>query len=278
MPTDFKKIFADKTKYPDTMKLVLGDGVEVTLAELRDYDASVGQALSKELETQRKALEVEQTKVATATQNVAQMWANLEEQRKALAAQMSQNTPQPTSNNPLQKYEEDDVFRPVMQHIHGIESKTETALKDVTSKLDQVVKSIAQMGSTYMGDKARMDFNSLPADDPVRPKDLNLDTLYKFAVERSIYDRNNLPDLREAYSRLTADARHQHELAEARKDERNKVESEIREGAMLPRPVSGLPPVPEGFKPPINMADAFSRAGSDRELWKNINIASGLLQ
>ena len=52
-PIDFKKIFANRDKYPDTMKFTLGDGAEVSLADLREYDASVGGDLRKELDRQR---------------------------------------------------------------------------------------------------------------------------------------------------------------------------------------------------------------------------------
>lgn len=265
MAYDFKKLFADKAKYPDTLEIQVGEAT-VSLADLREYDASVG----GELQKQMKALQDDRAKLETASQRVAQTYIDLEAQRRTLEA-----TPAalPTNADPLAKYEADEVFRPVVQHMRGIESKQQAALDKVTQQLDQVVKSIAQMGTTYMGDKARMDYSAIPADDPVRPKDLSLDALYKFAVEQRVYDQNNLPDLRTAYKKLTADARAIHNVEEARRDERAKVLQELQEGAMLPRPTSGMPALPEGMKPPLNMQDAFSKAGQDKDMWKQINNA-----
>ncbi len=274
MAVDFKKLFADTTKYPDTIQLQLGDAT-VSLGDLRQYDASAGGALQAELKLQQDALAADRLKLEKAGEQVAQTYLALEAEKARLAGAQP---PPAASTDPLARYEADEVFRPVVTHMRGIEAQNKAALEAVTSKLDQVVKSIAQMGTTYMGDKARMDFSAIPTDDPVRPKDLTLDSLYKFAVERQVYDRNNLPDLREAYNRLTADARHTYDIAAAEQRGRDAATLEAREGAMLPRPSSGLPALPEGMKPPINIGDAFGKAASDKDLWKQINMATGSLQ
>jgi hypothetical protein len=270
-PIDFKKIFANRDKYPDTMKFTLGDGAEVSLADLREYDASVGGDLRKELDRQRLELDADRTKVTEAGNRVAQMYVDLEAQRRALPVATTPNA------DPLAKYAEDEVFRPVVQHMRQIEEGYKGELKSVTEKLDQVVRSISQMGATYMGDKALNEFSSLPANDPVRPPNLTLDSLYKYAVEQGVYDRNKLPDLREAYNKLTSDARHKHEITAAEQRGREAERQDRAENAMLPRPNGGMPALPEGFKPPINMQDAFARAATDKDLWKQINTASGVM-
>lgn len=275
MSVDFKKLFADKAAYGDDLKITLANGNELTLGDLRAYNAQTGGELQKELDRQKADLDNRAQTLKKAEEKTANLFIELESQRKALEASNGGNGGKPTPADPLERYERDEVFGPVVKSMREQNATLSTKLDEVTKNLDKVVKSVASMGTTYMGDKARNDFAALPADDPVRPKDLSLDSLYKFAVERRIYDSNNIPDVKEAYATLTRDARHKHEVAEAEKRGREARDREIAEGAMLPRPVSGLPPLPEGVKPPINMADAFAKAGTDKDMWRGIMTESG---
>jgi len=266
---NFKQLFADRTKYSDDIKFTLGDA-EVTLGDLRAYDSEVGGELQKQL----KDLEARESKLQAASENVAKMWIDIEAQRKQLDGT---NKGTPGNDDPLAKYSKDEVFGPVVGYMRNVEEGYKKQLGDLSGKLDSLTKSIAQMGATYMGDRASQDFSAIPEDDPVRPKDLTMDKLYKFAVENRIYDRNNLPDMKDAYKRLTSDARHAYELEQARAEERRKVQEELAEGAMLPRPMSGLPALPEGMKPAANLQEAFSKAATDRDMWKQVLSTTSLM-
>lgn len=268
---DFKKLFADTNKYPDTMTFKIGDA-EVSLGDMRQYDALYDGALKTELQKQQAALEADKGKVNEASNKVAKMFVDLQQKEALLQEKMKQTQPQPNAD-PLAQYADDPVFKPVVSRMSAIEQKLQDSLKAVDDKLQQLTQATAQMGTTMLGEKARIDFSALPTDDPDRPKDLTLDSLYKLAVEQRIYDGNNLPDLRAAYDRLTAPARQARQIKEAEQKGREAAMREIQEGAMLPRPVSGLPPLPEGYKPPVSMEDAFRQAGSDRDMWKQINTA-----
>lgn len=270
---DFTRLMKDEKAFGDDLMIRVGDS-DVPLGDLRAYNEQTGGDLAAELDRRAQALAVDQGKVQQASEAVAKLYTDLEAQKAAFAQERT-HQPLAPGSDPLAAYEADPVFGPVMKQLKTVESGYKSEFGEMSKKLDQVVRSIAQMGTTYMGDKATKDFSDIMSkDDPVRPKDLNLDSLYKFAVEQRVYDRNNLPDLKTAYERLTAPQRHTYEVQQAEQRGREAMQREINEGAMLPRPVSGLPPLPEGFKPPRNLNDAMSRAGQDRDLFKEIMNAS----
>lgn len=269
---DFAKLFADRNALADDTVVKLGDA-EVTIGDLRAYDEARGGELAAELKRQQDQLKTDQAKLNAASENVAKLYIELEAARK----QLPTGTPATTAvTDPYANYESDQVFGPLVKALRSEQSSHKSALEALTANVDKIAKSVAAMGTTYMGDKAARDFADLMAkDDPVRPKDLSLDSLYRTAMERRILDSNNLPDIKRTYNELTRDARHAHELEQARADERAKVAREAAEGAMLPRPGTGpFGPRPATGEAPKNLNDAFAKASNDRELWQQVSNAS----
>ena len=276
---DFATLFKDTKAFPDDFVIKLGDN-DVTMGDLRAYDVERGGELQAELQRQQAQLAEDQRKLQTASERVAKTFIDLEREKASLAS--NGGTHQPSAADPMAAYENDQVFGPMLKYVRSVESTISSNLKQQNEKLETLVKSIGQMGVTYMGDKAASDFKAImQRDDPVRPANLTLDTLYKLAVEGRHLDRNNLPDLNAAYDTLTRDARHKHELEQARADERTKIERERQEAAMLPMPsIGGNRPPAEAQ--PVNLNDAINKASQDRELWKTINtpqlIGGGSMQ
>jgi hypothetical protein len=271
---DLAKLFSDPNAVPDDFEIKLGDAV-VTMGDIRAYDAQRGGDVLAEVKRQQAALASEKAELQKASERVADTYVKLEAEKLRLAGVAP--TTVTTTNDPLAAYEKDPVFGPVMQHMKSRETALEAATKALDAKLDAVNKLVGQVGMSVTNEKATRDFREIMSgDDPVRPTDISLDSLYKLAVERNIRDRAGLPDIKTAYNELTRDARHKHELEQARADERTKIETERAEAAMLPMPGIG----PNGRRgasaepPAKNLNDAFSKAGNDREMWKEISTAN----
>ena len=276
---DFSKLFADTKAIPDDFVVKVGDA-EYTMADIREYDKQRGGEVQAALESEQEQLKKDKAALQTASERVAKTYIELEAEKQRLVGAKPADA---TGGDPLAAYEADQVFAPVVKQLRKVEAEHSAALKAIDDKMKKIVESVGQMGVTYMGDKATRDFADIMAqEDPVRPKDLNLDALYKIAVEQRIYDRNNLPDIRKTYDNLTRDARHQHELKAAEARGRESLAREQQEAAMLPMPSGVHPSARQGAEMPKNLNDAFGKAGQDRELWKAVNqptlIGGGSIQ
>jgi hypothetical protein len=272
MKIDFAKLFADPNTVSDDVVIKLGDA-EFTMADIRAYDAQRGGEILAEVKRQQAQLATERGELQKANEAVANTFIALEAEKKRLAT----TTPSATTVvDPLANYESDAVFGPVVKELRAVTARQTETQKAIDARLEQLNKLVGQVGVSVTNEKASRDFREIMAgDDPVRPVDLSIDNLYKLAVERNIRDRAGLPDIKTAYNELTRDARHKQELAQARADERTKIETERAEAAMLPMPgLGGGGRQPNATPPARNMSDAFSKAAGDKDMWKEVHTAT----
>lgn len=267
---DFARLFADPKNAELSVKL--GDA-EFTIADLVEYDKQRGGEVMAEIKRQQADLEKQRNELATASTKVAETYVELEAEKRKLASQRPTNT---TVEDPLAAYERDEVLGPVVKSLRTQQSNLEKLQADLSTKLDAINKNLGAQGVALVTSKAARDFaDIMQQEDPVRPKDLSLEALHKIAVERRMYDRSNMPDIKAAYNELTRDARHAHELEAAREDERNKIAAEQAEAAMLPIPGIHNARQQQGAEPPAkNLNDAFAKARVDKDMWKEVNTAT----
>lgn len=264
MPVDFKKLLTDKKAFPDDFKITLADGGEVSLSDLRAYNDSVGGELQKELERQRKELAAERTKIDKASSEIANMYVELERERAAL--------PKVNSNrveDPLDQYRDDPIAQQLKAFRDDIRNQL-TELKD--KELKSLKQSIAEMGVTYLNDRARGEFAEI-SKDPDFSDDLTLEGLYKHAVDRGWKEKNGVPNLKRAYEDVIGPKRVERQIKEAKETAIREYEERKKAEALLPRPAgSGLRTgLPEGVKAPKNLNDAINLAAQDASIWVGQN-------
>ena len=99
-PLDFKKLFKDAAKYPDSLKIKIGDDSEVELGVLRAWNTENEGALVTELESQRKVLAAESTKIDAARKEVAAQYLSVMDLKKQVEGQ----APVPPTTTPADPY------------------------------------------------------------------------------------------------------------------------------------------------------------------------------
>src|ERR1700757_3156642 len=98
----------DKKTYPDSIEIAVGDGLKMTLGELRQFQEATGQDVAKQLEAERNKMAEEQKKLVAAQEEVVNLWTNLQ-------AKMNQPT-QPVVTN-TQDWTKDPFFQPVADYL-----------------------------------------------------------------------------------------------------------------------------------------------------------------
>jgi hypothetical protein len=271
---DLSSVLKDKTKFADDLEVQVGDQ-KVTLGDVRAWDLANAGAVQRSLEADRKALDVERAKVQKAADTVTQMYVQMEDERK----KMLTNPPAREAKNtdPLADYDDDPVIGPLAKYL---KSANQTVLdrldKLENEKLATINKSLVDMGTTYMTDRAAREFDELMSrEDPVKPKDLSLESLYKYAVDNNIRDaRTKIPSIKNAYDQMTAPQRHEHQLKEAREQGRKDAMEESRRAAILPRPTGPVGQVGKGSAAkdlPKNLDQAIAKAAEDVAIWSGGN-------
>lgn len=259
---DFTALFKDKNKFPDDLTFKVGDD-EMTLGVLRAYNDNASGALVTELEKQKKDLRVEQEKVQKAASEVANMYVQLEDQRKKLKAE-----PVRQDKDPLEEFVDDPIAGQIAKQLKDFRDEVKrelTTIKD--TELGKLNKAIAEMGVAYMNDRAQNEYESLADRNEYAP-DLTLDSLYKYAVENNHVHKNRLPNLKKAYEELTAPKRQERAVKEAEERGMQKALDEQRKQAMMPRP-GGVGQ--NGFErtknSPKSLDEAIAAAAGDVSIW-----------
>jgi hypothetical protein len=269
---DFKKLFADVAKYPDTLKLKIGD-TEMDLGVLRAWNTENQGALVGELESQRKALAAENSKLELARKEVASQYLDVMDLKKKY-----EGAPiTPTSTTPPDPYASlvDDPIAGALAKIVKANQESVTAdVRAIREENKKLLDAIGKMGTTYMNDRAGQDYSALTSDPDFDAKDesLSQQKLYESAVRSGYRDPSGIPDIRKAYREATSEKRMARLIKDAREDERKKMTQERRQEAILPRP-SG--PRTVGEQPPVAFKDlngALEAAMQDTAIW---NQATG---
>lgn len=266
MHIDFKKLFADKAKYPDAIKLRIGEE-EMELGVLRAWDSENQGALVKELEVQRKAIAGENSKIEAARKEVAAQYLDVMDMRKKLEG----TTPTPgtgTTPDPYASLTDDPIAGQLAKIVKANAEATSAEVKAIREENKKLLDAIGKMGMTYMNDRASGDYTALASDPDFDAKDESLSQgkLYESAVRSGYRDANGIPDIRKAYREATLEKRVARLVKEGREDERKKVADERRVNALLPKP-SG--PRTYGEEPPQfkDLDGALAAARDDKGIW-----------
>lgn len=264
-PLDFKKLFKDTEKYPDTMEIQMGDQ-KMNLGVLRAWNTEHEGELVQELESRRKALQADSHKVDQARQEVANMYLDLEEQRRKLAA-----SPEPKSGkeaDPLAEYEQDPIAGGLAKLVREQNQNYMAELKAIREENKKLIASQEKMGLAYMGDRARQDYASLAKEPDFDLKDSSLDinNLWKTALDNGYKDHAGIPDIKKAFKTLTEEKRTARLIKEAEERGRAAAADEARMSAMMPRPSNGRP-VGEQAPAYKDIDGALNAALNDKNIW-----------
>lgn len=270
MPTkndglDIKKLFKDKKTYADDLTIDLGNGASMTLGDLRAYDEAMGGDLKKQMEREKALLEAERGKINKAAEEVAGLYLQLEEQKKAMGGKPSAKV----DDDPFASLEGD----PLAKVVKSLKDELLGELKSTKAELEQVKKNLGQAGRTYMNDLVRNQYDQLRKD-PDYSDDLSLDSVFDYAVKRGIKREDGIPDVKEAYERLVAPKRQDRLVKEAKEAGRKEYEEEQRRAAFMPPPGSfgqhiGPRDAMKGDPkaPPRTIREAVARGANDPSIF-----------
>lgn len=260
MPVDFAKVFRDKTKYPDNFKLKMGDE-EIELGVLRAYNEQAGGDLVKELKAQQTALNADREKVNKAADEVANLYVAVQEEKGKLA-----KTPTNTSD-PYAELEADPLVGGLAKLMRQQAADNAAATKAMNEKLGLLEKNQAQIGVTYLNERANADFKSLESHPDFKDSGLDVNTLYQKAVKEGFKDANGIPDVRHAFHIATEDKRIARLTKEAGDAAVTKFQEDQKMQNLLPKP--GFGPRPTGAEVPAykDINGALSAALKDPGIW-----------
>jgi hypothetical protein len=260
MPIDFAKVFRDKTKYPDDFKLKMGDE-EIELGVLRAYNEQAGGDLVKELKAQQTALNADREKVNKAADEVANLYVAVQEEKTKLA-----KTPT-SASDPYAELESDPLVGGMAKLLRQQAADNAAATKAINEKLGLLEKNQAQIGVTYLNERANADFRSLENDPDFKDSGVTVNSLYQDAVKRGLKDANGIPDVRAAYRQATEDKRVARLVKEAEERGAQKFQEDQKMQNLLPKP--GFGPRPTGAEIPAykDINGALSAALKDPGIW-----------
>jgi len=273
-------ILKDTKNFSDDIEITLPNGAVMTLGDMREYDAATQGSVAKELAKGREELAAERRKVEAASNSVAQMYVELEKQKQQLA-----DLGKGGGGRREEKDELDDVLNadPVYARLSkaqaALQAKIDAMEAKITDGFGKVNNTLNEVGATYLNERYEEDFNRLMSrDDPAKPKDLDLSSLYKYAAENGIKKRNGIIDLNRAYEQYTAPKRLEIEKQTAYEKGKADAIKERDVVNMMPRPthgmdIPGLDKVVSGAVAPKNLNEAFAAAAKDPSIWSLNNVA-----
>lgn len=290
MKVDLKKLFTDKTAFPDDMEITLGNGATLTAADLRAYDAASGGALKAEMLKQQNELKTRETELNKAALEVANLYASLTNGKvpdgiESIAGVKvpkgaPKGKPEGTTDDDLKN---DPYIRPVLEMLEGLKNTIEE-LK--TKELQPLKTQLAGASTAFMNRELQREFSQLPVkefgDEP--PADLSLKGLIEHALKNGLYTEDRLPNISRAfndkYGSVLVDRRIK--AAEQAGIEKGKKEALT---TMMPRPNmgGGPPPPPTGVKVVDTkgknreqiFTEALNNAAKDADLWAGIHRTPG---
>jgi hypothetical protein len=215
----------DKRGFPDDQKVALGNGLEITLGELRQFQEASGQDVAKQLEAERSKLAGEQAAVAKAQEEVVALWTKLQEQ--------SNKQPPRTDPTPGSDWRKDPFFAPIAEYLS---TTVEAQQNKQAEQIAQFQKALG-LGVKYITDTlSEMRYSALPEE---FRKETPYESAVKSAAERKFLDSGGVPDIRKVYEEW--------ERPRAQKSQMEKMREEIRTEerqkalqSSIPRP-GGMP-------------------------------------
>ena len=115
MAKSLAEAIKDKKGFPDERMVTIGDGVEISFGELRQYQEATGQDVAKQLEADRQKIAEERQAIAKAQEEVVNLWTKLQE---------ASSKPQPRAAAEGSDWRKDPFFAPVAEYLQtNIESQ-----------------------------------------------------------------------------------------------------------------------------------------------------------
>jgi hypothetical protein len=298
MPT-LKEVLADKTNYGDNLAWTLGNGVTVTLAQLRSLSAEDQVGITKresDITKRQQEIEAKDAELKRAQANTANLFVNLQKAQQAISdgkfdtlpaevkALFGTNTPTGGSGNNnndpfavLSRLENDTLLGPVVQAIKAVAAGNKKAEELVAANVEVQKK----MATNYMNGVLEDRYDRIVPTD--KQEKFPLSKLIETAVQANLWATDSTPNIRAAYKNLTAgdtQAAHDAEVAAAaikKYQEEHPAGGAPGSGSdiFLPQASNfGLDtrkhgtPASGAFK---NLDEAFAAAANDKDIWANVD-------
>ena len=245
-----RQILDDKEKYPDDKKITLDNGVEVTMGDLRAFQAEQDSTLRERM----AALTAQQQQLNALSEELAQYRARLEAQpqpqgqpdAKSVADQLLTALRSGDSKIDIFK-EPGDYFKPLVEKLTAIEAwKAEQEAKLVADR-----KAIQDSFAWHIKNQIRRDYRAHND----WPKDYKIENAVQYAKDNRLVDEMGYPDFDAVHERVTAPVREKANVDKIRADAlaegRKQAEAELRQkNAFVPLPGgngSGISGAPKKF-------------------------------
>lgn len=251
----------DKRAFPDTQEIAIGDGLKITLGELRQFQEATGQDVAKQLQADREKLVAEQQQVSKAQEEVVALWTKLQEAAGKQSAQ-------PVATG--QDWTKDPLFAPIAEHL---KTTYDPKLTEIGNQISQFQKAIG-LGVKYVSDViSEMRYSQLPEE---FRKETPYDKAVKAAAEAKFLDNGGVPDVRKVYEQWESPRQHKAEVERIRKEEYDRARQDLMSSS-LARP-SGLP---VGAAPatdpnaPKTIRESFQKLKEDPQFLQQIYDLTG---
>lgn len=298
MPT-LKEVLADKAQYGDNLAWTLGNGVTVTLAQLRGLDAESQTAITKregDITKRQQEIDAKDAELKRAQANTANLFVNLQRAQQAIAdgkfdtlpaevkALFGTTTPTGSNSNNntdpfavLSRLENDTLLGPLVGAMKKVREDAIAAQTAVAANIEVQRK----MATNYLNGVLEDRYDRVV---PVDKQDkFPLAQLIDTAVKNNLWSTDSTPNIRAAYKNLTAgdtQAAHDAEIAAAAI---RKYQEEHPAGGgsgasndiFLPQGTNfGLDarkhvtPATGAYK---NLDEAFAAAANDKDIWSQVD-------
>jgi hypothetical protein len=261
MNFDLGAAIRDKKTYPDTMELVVGDGLKMTLGELRQFQDASGQDLAKSLDTERAKMAEEQRKLAAAQEEVLNLYNRLQ------AAAETAAKPVATAAT---DWTQDPFFQPIAKYL---KENVEASVAKQAEQIAQFQKALG-LGVKYITDTfSEMRYSAMPEE---FRKEIGYDVAVKTAAEKKYLDSGGVPDVRKVYDEWRTPRERKAEAEKIREEAYSKARQDLLSNN-LARP-SGMP---VGVAPtadpdrPKTLRESFNRLKEDPEFLSQIYNLTG---
>jgi hypothetical protein len=252
----------DKKGFPDAQEVAIGDGLKITLGELRAYQEATGQDVAKQLSAEREKMAEEQLKLTKAQEEVVNLWTSLQE------AKNKQPKSAPAEGT---DWTTDPFFAPIAKYLKDNVESTQAKQQE---QISQFQKALG-LGVKYITDTfSEMRYQSLPEE---FRKEVGYDVAVKTAAEKRYLDSGGVPDIRKVYQEWQSPRQQKAEIEKVRKEAFEQARNEVMAN-QLSRP-SGLPtgsaPATADPNAPHTIRESFNRLKSDPEFLKQIYDLTG---
>ena len=250
----------DRKGFPDAQEITLGDGLKITLGELRQYQEATGQDVAKQLAAEQQKLATDREEVARAQSAIVEAYTKL--QKEAQSATRVEATPGAD-------WTKDPFFAPVADYL---KNNVESSITKQAQQIEQFQKALG-LGVKYIVDKfSQMEYSQLPED---FRKETPYDAAVRSATEKKFLDSGGVPDIRKVYDEWRGPREKKAEMDKLREEIRDEERSKAMQSA-LPRP-GGLPSMAAQADPnaPKSMKESFARLREDPEFMRLVYQGGG---